>query len=1327
MNTMTRRSVATLILVALLLQPLYTHAILGRILGIDSAVNKAVSGAAQDFQNGAEGFVSDKLGVDTNDLKFGIFDKKAFIPAVNVVLTNTENGLYTAFAQVSGITNPAEAYYTWYIKNDTYDRLNIPTPTGTPGDILPIADRFGTLGGHSIRHRGAAGDCNPETIFDTVDPAEKPNGENAITDLADDLGCGVTGTPDEKMEYYKISAMRAHIAAKYDIARYDSYSHGGNEDGVVVDSEYGGNEEIGANDEDFDEDGYLGHVGGDNAFNGSVSEESVARDGRYIIDRDNYCYIFDETTGKEFELVESEQETGATCMPDATKAQRTLNDHNGSNPLWRIGCVQQTTSRSLECRATDYFVEYEVDEVSTTTQTDDQTTVTADDGDPSTVDDATVVDSSETVTVTEEVPLITDNASRRDLYQCQIGESVQCAPPAEEDGDPIALCPGTGIPTCIPLTTPYSGDFTTSDLLDQFVERSQSCATLEHKNLLQQWDEVAGDLPNGGLVENCPICTDGDNTNTPECRAEQAQCFADNAAINAVSGQMDELRPLILAEYYGSMPYGLSEAEQITLINRLVFGIETTSDPSSFRCILRSDNAEEGGYDYAYTPEAINTFGFKEASCLPGLPNRPDLRSGELFPQPELTNRCTEQIHMWPGAPGSPLDDMDVATGLLGGSYTGDGKFTLAEEKFWGTNPTNAITVDGTDSDEALITGLGMQEFTWKYREGDEIGVVVEGIGVGTSKHDSQHPQTVFAFMEIGCKPREIDYYVERIRGDDIAIETADMGRDNIAECLLANFMTPGEVNESNNLDVSIDGPLEAIINGKGYSELFQANISRTEDVADDIEDLNAQALFNWQFYYADYNINDSIENLDPGEVDWGVPYLSYGPPGQTPGALYETKLEQMDLAQSRGSGLRSIEPRVNIYSDPTAGNPQPVGDGLLRVTVEVNVPTEQAGVTMYGRDEYIVRLIRQPDADLLIRRVEPLGAGVDIDKITDDHLTPICPSEDGDQALSDDDFLCPVIKNELLAFELPPDEGGYVPDAAFVSWDLDGERIACDVRASSLCLERPIVFVPAQRNGHIHTVTATVSEPDRKSGSNTYSRSFEIVAPTISFDPTSGSMTNVSPRVLGSYEEFLDSAEGVGGPELSSNSYVRAAGAENFTLGVSLDPPMLENYLGGDSATSLSINDRLTLEWKGAEPNTPIESTTALAHAYANPEIYNEPGREKDFSVEVQAIVSAPKPIRTLLYDKFGIPPSQTGPMTSIARATIHPADTSTQVYLSDEEYVAHVQQNVRNRGVTANIFSNSPAYVLFMLKITITIGVILFVSSLLMPGSRTLARRRY
>jgi hypothetical protein len=57
----------------------------------------------------------------------------------------------------------------------------------------------------------------------------------------------------------------------------------------------------------------------------------------------------------------------------------------------------------------------------------------------------------------------------------------------------------------------------------------------------------------------------------------------------------------------------------------------------------------------------------------------------------------------------------------------GDGEFGVAEEACWRTDPYNADTDGDGIEDEADLAGLNQTQFTWVYRKGDRIGLVIEG------------------------------------------------------------------------------------------------------------------------------------------------------------------------------------------------------------------------------------------------------------------------------------------------------------------------------------------------------------------------------------------------------------------------------------------------------------------------------------------------------------------------------------------------------------------------------------------------------------------------
>ncbi|HHX58498.1 MAG TPA: hypothetical protein GX706_01905 [Candidatus Moranbacteria bacterium] len=61
------------------------------------------------------------------------------------------------------------------------------------------------------------------------------------------------------------------------------------------------------------------------------------------------------------------------------------------------------------------------------------------------------------------------------------------------------------------------------------------------------------------------------------------------------------------------------------------------------------------------------------------------------------------------------------------GMEVGDGDFGVKEEECWKLHPGNADTDGDGVVDEADLAGVGQKSLTWNYRKGDRVGVIVEG------------------------------------------------------------------------------------------------------------------------------------------------------------------------------------------------------------------------------------------------------------------------------------------------------------------------------------------------------------------------------------------------------------------------------------------------------------------------------------------------------------------------------------------------------------------------------------------------------------------------
>lgn len=79
---------------------------------------------------------------------------------------------------------------------------------------------------------------------------------------------------------------------------------------------------------------------------------------------------------------------------------------------------------------------------------------------------------------------------------------------------------------------------------------------------------------------------------------------------------------------------------------------------------------------------------------------------------------------------------------------TADGSFKEDEEVFWGTDPTNSDTDGDGYLDEADIAGLGQQTIEFSYKNGDSLGVVVEGTSLFPTNEKTPFYKIMWAHLD---------------------------------------------------------------------------------------------------------------------------------------------------------------------------------------------------------------------------------------------------------------------------------------------------------------------------------------------------------------------------------------------------------------------------------------------------------------------------------------------------------------------------------------------------------------------------------------------------
>jgi len=149
--------------------------------------------------------------------------------------------------------------------------------------------------------------------------------------------------------------------------------------------------------------------------------------------------------------------------------------------------------------------------------------------------------------------------------------------------------------------------------------------------------------------------------------------------------------------------------------------------------------------------------------------------------------------------------------------------FDFEAEKFWSTNPEDPSTAKNGNVDEANVIGLGQDTFTWEYQPGDEIGVIVEGIGNYETKYYDAIKPTTWALTKNLCPNGIINSWTTDTRkvwarGKLITIPTV---KDvNLNECIPYNLISPNESRDSEQLEVNLSYAPENPINDAAEGSL---------------------------------------------------------------------------------------------------------------------------------------------------------------------------------------------------------------------------------------------------------------------------------------------------------------------------------------------------------------------------------------------------------------------------------------------------------------------------------------------------------------------------
>lgn len=505
--------------------------------------------------------------------------------------------------------------------------------------------------------------------------------------------------------------------------------------------------------------------------------------------------------------------------------------------------------------------------------------------------------------------------------------------------------------------------------------------------------------------------------------------------------------------------------------------------------IIANDSFSWTSADYSHSDGDSSfaaTFGGEDQKGKPSYCYVEDVGSGNAFPI-----ECN--THLFPDA---------------SHANTGDGDFGRDEEKFWHTDPTSADTAQTGNTDEANVAGVGINNFTWSYNTGDEVGVVVEGIAVDPTKAQDSSYRTMWAAPKGMCYKTTID---EGIMPNVSALN----------ECLYDNLAPPSENSPSSNkLEATLSySPTSPINDPASYSD---SNLSNGDTLTIQSSVTNATdsayLQYSWQVFETDETSSD----------DWGDPVSKSDLPGST---------------QMEGLELSSFQFKLNL--------PDPKKYLGVKLSVKENDEGDSS---------------REGHATILI----PINSNGDsistFSTTVSDTSAPYISMADEICTSTIENAVCPIAKNAILGLKASS------TSMTDFLWTIDGEPFTystCFFDGCDLNKQSDVAYFPALKEiGSQYTVNLTATNPDTGEKVN-LSRIFKVVDPTISI--ASADETVCKPVQLGNYVD-LEGTEWPDYSTLNfngiSNNYIRFKAVAN---GFTPSPSDYTWFVNGETVTGSS------------------------------------------------------------------------------------------------------------------------------------------------------------
>lgn len=639
--------------------------------------------------------------------------------------------------------------------------------------------------------------------------------------------------------------------------------------------------------------------------------------------------------------------------------------------------------------------------------------------------------------------------------------------------------------------------------------------------------------------------------------------------------------------------------------------------------------------------------------------------------------------------------------------HTGDGSFDASEEKFWHTDPNDPDTADTGNGDEANIAGLGMSSFSWPYSEGDEVGVVVEGISVQpTDKQDSSY-KIMFALLKNTC---DLDYNNDYPKTtiisttvtedapapgqtttvivkskEEIYQQTADHAEiitTPITETKVTDSTT-GEVIS----DTSVNGTTSSAFKNigdnyyvKNIKEVSDLDKCLTKNMVTPAEGGGTKEKMDVQLAYspeAPMNDPSSSDEGDTVKITSSVTnasqnnYLSYtwqvyksdnSNPDDWGDPL--TKSELTNSTQTSGMGANTLSFRLN-FSDT----------GQFYLKVKLTVKENISNKSVREGYNYIVIPISSSS-----EKIKAYNTTVSTNAAGNPYVSmgskELCSS-------GVDKSICPVVKDQIIGVKVPT---GY----SDFSWTINGQPFnytTCFFDGCNLTKQTNVAFFPVLvEPGNQYTVALTATDITTGKKVN-LTRYFQVIEPEVKI--TSADETTCKPNLLGYYIDY----DGKKWPDWSKDNFQAIAG-EKIKLAADFTGFVPDGKNWGWIVDEVGINSTNAGDY-GLEIDTD------------NNLVMTAPESGQSVTVGISSLYFPDSETKKALNAYWGV---------SYGGFYETEIGDSVEIKAVDSISASTSANNKSNGKIMASLFSSTPSYIAFLFRIVLTGGLLLFMSGFIL-----------